>query len=168
MLLATITVAVNAPENGIAPMCKNGGTNGESHYVLTAGDGYILTPDNNSIYMWSYSNGSDAFQYPGPALCLTEGDAVTITLVNKLPVPTSFNVLGITGQSFMSGFPSDFLSGTASPGHGPWNQFVADQLSYITAPSRPLSVTESVVLPPTEGDNTRDRSTSFSGLQCSV
>jgi FtsP/CotA-like multicopper oxidase with cupredoxin domain len=86
-LVSTVPLphAANAADpnpDGLAPVCKTGGGNGDAHYVLTAHDGYILTPDGNSVYMWSYSNGSDAFQYPGPALCVSEGDTVTITLQN--------------------------------------------------------------------------------------
>jgi FtsP/CotA-like multicopper oxidase with cupredoxin domain len=95
--------AADPPEDGLAPVCKTSGGNGEAHYVLTAHDGYIITPDGNSLYMWSYSNGSGAFQYPGPALCVTEGDTVTITLQNQLPVPTSITVLGVDGVTFSGG-----------------------------------------------------------------
>jgi FtsP/CotA-like multicopper oxidase with cupredoxin domain len=58
-------------------------------FSLTARPGYILTPDGNSIFMWSYANGNDPFQYPGPNLCVNQGDKVTITLHNTLPVATS-------------------------------------------------------------------------------
>jgi FtsP/CotA-like multicopper oxidase with cupredoxin domain len=67
--------------------------------VLTAQAGHILTPDNNSIYMWSYSYGSAPFQYPGATLCVNESSTVpvTITLKNKLNVPTSIVFPGMTG-----------------------------------------------------------------------
>ncbi len=123
--LPTTAHADAGPTDGLAPMCKDSGynaTNGathDAHYVLTAKDGYILTPDLNSIYTWSYSDGSDAFQEPGPALCVTEGDTVTITLQNQLPVPTSINVLGITGMTFsgMDATPTGLtpFSGPATP-----------------------------------------------------
>jgi FtsP/CotA-like multicopper oxidase with cupredoxin domain len=102
--------AESANPDGLAPLCKSGGANGASNYVLTAHDGYIVTPDGNSIYMWGYSAGSDAFQYPGPALCVTEGDTVTIGLNNQLPVPTSLTFVGIKGVTF-SGVDAD---GTAN------------------------------------------------------
>jgi hypothetical protein len=66
-------------------------------FVLTAQDGYITTPDGNSIYMWGYANGSGAYQDPGPVLCVNEGDTVTITLRNTLPVATSLQFPGLTG-----------------------------------------------------------------------
>jgi len=102
--------------DGLAPVCKNGGATGQSNFVFTAHDGYILTPDGNSIYMWSYSNGSDAFQSPGPALCVTAGDNVTITLQNSLPVPTSLNVVGMTGTTFTGRDADGTPSGTAMSG----------------------------------------------------
>ena len=74
-------------------------------FVLTATDGYILTPDGNSIYMWSYANQNGAFQYPGPVLCVNQGDTVTVTLRNYLPVDTSIVFQGITGVT-ADGAPS--------------------------------------------------------------
>ncbi len=35
--------------------------------------------------MWGYSNGSDAFQHPGPVLCVNQGDTVTVILHNTRP-----------------------------------------------------------------------------------
>ncbi len=113
----------------LAPMCigdAGARAPSTSSFVLTAHDGYIITPDLNSIYMWSYSSGSDAFQYPGPALCVTQGDTVTVTLQNALRVPTSVNFIGVDGVTF-SGRDADGtvcscdgkagtpLSGPASP-----------------------------------------------------
>jgi FtsP/CotA-like multicopper oxidase with cupredoxin domain len=48
-------------------------------------------PDMNTMYMWSY--GSPAFQHPGPVLCVTEGDTVTITLNNALPYGLSTSIV---------------------------------------------------------------------------
>ena len=67
-----------------------------SSFVLTAMPGYITTPDGNSIFMWGYANGSGAFQYPGPILCVNEADNVTITLKNSLPVASSLVFPGLT------------------------------------------------------------------------
>jgi len=82
-------------------------------FVLTAQDGYITTPDGNSIYMWGYSNGSGAYQDPGPVLCVNEGDAVTITLRNTLPVATSIQFPGMTGV-LANGAPSQPQPASAS------------------------------------------------------
>lgn len=60
-------------------VCTSGPT-----FSLTSHDGNIGTPDGNVVYMWGLSSGSDPFQYPGPVLCVTEGDTVTVILNNTL------------------------------------------------------------------------------------
>jgi FtsP/CotA-like multicopper oxidase with cupredoxin domain len=82
-------------------------------FVLTAQDGYITTPDGNSIYMWGYASGSGAYQDPGPVLCVNEGDQVTITLKNTLPVATSIQFPGLTGV-LAEGAPTQPQAATAS------------------------------------------------------
>ncbi|MFT3894358.1 MAG: multicopper oxidase domain-containing protein [Anaerolineales bacterium] len=52
-------------------------------FFLTAQEGYIMLPDMNTMYMWSY--GGPSFQHPGPVLCVDQGDTVTVTLTNSLP-----------------------------------------------------------------------------------
>ena len=69
--------AQSSPATGI--VCSAGSPN----FSLTAQEGYIMMPDMNTMYMWSY--GSPAFQHPGPILCVNEGDTVTVTLTNSLP-----------------------------------------------------------------------------------
>jgi len=63
-------------------------TNGPS-FTLDAKTGYIILGDGNTMYMWSYAKGGQAFQYPGPVLCVNEGDTVTVVLHNTLPEATS-------------------------------------------------------------------------------
>ncbi len=72
-------------------------TDAHDTFSLTANDGYVSTPDSNSIYMWSYDDSSTGFQLPGPTLCVTSGDDVTVILHNKLPEPTSIVFPGQTG-----------------------------------------------------------------------
>jgi hypothetical protein len=74
-------------------MCTTSNT---ASFVLTASTGYISTPDGNSVFMWGYGSGNSGFQYPGPILCVNEGDNVTITLKNTLPVATSLMFPGLT------------------------------------------------------------------------
>jgi FtsP/CotA-like multicopper oxidase with cupredoxin domain len=76
--------AGSGPATGI--VCTQG-----PNFSLTAQSGYIQMSDMNSVYMWSYGVTGGSFQYPGPVLCVNEGDTVTITLVNNLPysLPTS-------------------------------------------------------------------------------
>jgi FtsP/CotA-like multicopper oxidase with cupredoxin domain len=71
-------------------------TSSSSSFVRTTQVGYITTPDGNSIYMWGYGLGNQAFQYPGPVLCVAEGDTVTVTLKNTLPLPSSLVFPGLT------------------------------------------------------------------------
>jgi hypothetical protein len=71
-------------------------TSASASFVLTAQIGYITTPDGNSMYMWGYGLGNQPFQYPGPILCVHEGDKVTITLKNTLTVPSSLVFPGLT------------------------------------------------------------------------
>jgi len=54
-------------------------------FNLDAKPGYIFTADGNTMFMWSYSVTNGAFQYPGPVLCVNQGDTVTVILHNSLP-----------------------------------------------------------------------------------
>jgi len=69
-------------------------TNPQQTFSLTAQDGYVSTPDGNSIYMWSYGNSARGFQLPGPTLCVTSGQPVTVILHNALPEATSILFTG--------------------------------------------------------------------------
>jgi FtsP/CotA-like multicopper oxidase with cupredoxin domain len=99
--------------------------------VLTAKAGHILTPDNNSIYMWSYSFGNEPFQYPGATLCVTEGAKVTITLKNTLNVSTSIVFPGMEGVLadgvLSTPVATDSLTTPAAPGGTVTYTFDADQ-----------------------------------------
>ncbi|OGV41178.1 MAG: hypothetical protein A2X46_07455 [Lentisphaerae bacterium GWF2_57_35] len=67
------------------------------NFTFTAKDGHINTSDGNSIYMWGYAQGSGpgaVMQYPGPTMIVNQGDVVTVTLYNELPVPTSLTFPG--------------------------------------------------------------------------
>jgi len=83
-----------APKNGM--VCTAGTVSGATHtFDLTTGTGDIQTPDGNTVFMWSYADTADpkaalrTFQYPGPNLCVTEGETVTVNLKNTLPEPSS-------------------------------------------------------------------------------
>ena len=68
-------------------------------FSLDAKPGYIQLPDSNTMYMWSYANASagGAFQYPGPVLCVNQGDTVTVVLHNSLPEDVSIMFPGQQG-----------------------------------------------------------------------
>ncbi|MEO6702574.1 MAG: multicopper oxidase domain-containing protein, partial [Jatrophihabitantaceae bacterium] len=72
-------------------------TDAHNAFSLTAAAGYVSTPDGNSIYMWSYGNSKRGFQLPGPTLCVTSGQAVTVVLHNSLPEATSIMFPGQSG-----------------------------------------------------------------------
>jgi FtsP/CotA-like multicopper oxidase with cupredoxin domain len=72
-------------------------TSATATFTLTATDGYISTPDGNAIYMWGYAGSSGSFQLPGPTLCVTAGDTVTIVLRNQLPERVSIMFPGQIG-----------------------------------------------------------------------
>jgi FtsP/CotA-like multicopper oxidase with cupredoxin domain len=74
----------DVPSSGI--VCT---TNPSATFTLTAKEGYASMTDGNIIYMWSYAEGNDDFQFPGPVLCVNEGDTVTIVLHNTLPEDVS-------------------------------------------------------------------------------
>lgn len=77
------------PRIGI--VCTTGTAGAADHPVfdLTTTTGYISLPDGNTAFMWGYSSGFDAFQHPGPVLCVNEGDTVTVILHNTLPEAAS-------------------------------------------------------------------------------
>lgn len=74
--------ALTNPAVGI--VCTYGPT-----FNLTAQPGYITLSDGNTMYMWSYSLTGGTFQYPGPVLCVNQGDTVTVILQNGLSEPSS-------------------------------------------------------------------------------
>ena len=77
-------------------VCTTGPAN--PTFALTADDGFASFPDGNSIYMWGFTATGD-YQYPGPNLCVNEGDTVTIVLTNNLPEPVSIMFPGQTLDS---------------------------------------------------------------------
>ena len=85
---------VAAADQPIGAVCD---TDPQQTFSLNAGDGYIATPDGNSIYMWSYSSSQRGFQLPGPTLCVTSGQPVTVVLHNALPEPVSIVFPGQLG-----------------------------------------------------------------------
>lgn len=85
-------------------ICENETTPGSGTYNgtidLTTLDGYISIPDGNTVYMWGFGFGTPGtaeYQHPGPTLCFTEGQAVTIVLHNTLPENASVIFPGQTG-----------------------------------------------------------------------
>ena len=66
------------------------GISGVTNFDFSAKAGEVSTPDGGSVHFWGYEDlagheGVGLPQYPGPTLILTQGQAVTITLVSELP-----------------------------------------------------------------------------------
>lgn len=81
-------------------------------FTLTAKDGYISTPDGNVLYMWGFSNGNGAYQYPGPILCVNQGDTVTVILNNSLKEDVSLVFPGLSSVMANGGPSQPVFSGT--------------------------------------------------------
>lgn len=111
-------------------------TSPNASFTLTAQTGYISTPDGNTIFMWSYSPDATSFQYPGPFLCVNQGDTVTVTLKNTLPEDVSIifpgqqDVLanGIPSQpQYLNGELTSFTNVAAKGGGTVTYSFVAKE-----------------------------------------
>src|SRR5246500_1704964 len=79
------------------------GTGTSVTFSLTAADAYLNQPDGEAVYSWGYgcasgfsptflpsaipapTGGCPTMQVPGPTLIVTEGQTVTVTLLNGLP-----------------------------------------------------------------------------------
>jgi FtsP/CotA-like multicopper oxidase with cupredoxin domain len=83
---AAAVAAAVGPRNGL--VCTTG-TSPNPTFTLTTQTGYIVLPDGNVVYMWGWSTGQNPFQHPSPALCVNQGDAVTVVVHNTLPEPIS-------------------------------------------------------------------------------
>ena len=108
-----LALSAGSPAAPVGVVCTNGPT-----FDLWATPGYVQTPDGNSILMWSYAPSADGFQEPGPTLCVTEDQIVTVTLHNALGDPaeeTSIVFPGQTNVSATGGTPGLFTR-NAAPG----------------------------------------------------
>jgi FtsP/CotA-like multicopper oxidase with cupredoxin domain len=83
-LQANTRPAVAQASHNVGMVCNTG-----PNFSLTTQTGYITLSDLNTMFMWGYSLAGQSFQYPGPVLCVNQGDTVTITLQNNLPTATS-------------------------------------------------------------------------------
>lgn len=118
----------HAAKTGVA--CS---TSPNATFTLESKDGYIQLPDGNTMYMWGYSEGGDAFQHPGPVLCVNQGETVTIILQNNLPEAVSIMFPGQENVQ-ANGAPAEpqgvgaaltSLTNVAAPGGSVTYSFVA-------------------------------------------
>ncbi|HWQ14414.1 MAG TPA: multicopper oxidase domain-containing protein [Roseiflexaceae bacterium] len=96
---------------GLSDLCTTGPT-----FNLKTASGYITTPDGNSLFMWGYATSAGAFQMPGPILCVTQGQTVTVNLTNNLPEPVSIIFPGQSGVTASGGAPGLFTREAAAGG----------------------------------------------------
>lgn len=125
-LAAALLAGAPAARAGIVGVDATGDTTPE--FQLTAGAGYVSTPDGASIYSWGYGVGG-AMQHPGPTLIVDQGSLVTVTLTNQLP-PAAGNVsIVFQGQdAAAAGGVAGVLTSEAPPG---------GTVSYTFTASRP-------------------------------
>jgi hypothetical protein len=118
---AVLALPLNPPPTGM--ICLNGPS-----FNLVATSGTINTPDGNSVFMWSYADSSGQFQYPGPVLCVNQGDTVTVNLTNNLPEPVSIIFPGQDSLVTASGGSAGlFTTEAAANGGGVSYTFVAGE-----------------------------------------
>jgi multicopper oxidase len=124
-----------APKSGI--VCTPGSVSGSTRtFDLVARSADVDTPDGNSILMWSYSvdpssdPGDDwpDSQYPGPVLCVSQGDTVVVNLRNKLPEPSSIVFPGQDAEVTATGGSPGLLTREAAAN---------DSVSYTFTASKP-------------------------------
>jgi len=122
---------IGTPKTGM--VCLNGKAgSGTRQFDLVADSGTVQTPDGNTVFMWSYAAdgaaGYPAFQSPGPVLCATQGEAVTIHLRNALPAATSIIFPGQdTPVTASGGAPGPLTTEAAASGGTVTYQFTASQ-----------------------------------------
>ena len=136
MLLAAmvaVTLLFTVPANAAAP-----GITGPT-FNLEAAPAYLNQPDGQAVYSWGYGcNGAptgylpagltkttfcNAMQVPGPTLIVTEGQSVTVNLLNSLPTAAGNTSILFPGfsvsTSCTAGTPSGqqgLLTCEATPG----------------------------------------------------
>ncbi|MEZ4656124.1 MAG: multicopper oxidase domain-containing protein [Caldilineaceae bacterium] len=92
---STNLATVHAAAVGSSGVLCSTSSSPNASFTFTASADYISMPDGNTIWTWSYSPSGGAFQFPGPVLCVNQGDTVTVVLHNSLPEATSIMFLGI-------------------------------------------------------------------------
>src|SRR6516165_10485279 len=102
-------------------------------FNLTAQPAFLNQPDGASVYSWGYGcNGAAAqpgfaptlpnqtcptMQVPGPTLIVTEGQTVTVNLINQLPTAAGNTSILFPGFNVtVTGGVAGLLTGEAAPG----------------------------------------------------
>lgn len=95
----------------VSEMCTTGPV-----FNLETATGHIDTPDGNSVFMWSYTASTPVdLEVPGPILCVTQGETVTVNLTNNnLPEPVSIVFPGQSDVTASGGSPGLFTREAAT------------------------------------------------------
>jgi len=123
-----LAVAAFASFAGVAHAAVPGITG--TSFGITAAAGYQTQPDGSYLYSWGYgcSAGSTPtfapfsgtcplMQIPGPTMIVTEGQTVSVTLTNGLPVPAGNTSMVFPGMSVTAtGGVQGMLAQEATPG----------------------------------------------------
>ncbi|MDP9239616.1 MAG: multicopper oxidase domain-containing protein [Actinomycetota bacterium] len=120
----------------IGMICTPGAVAGSTHtFNLRATSGYVQTPDGNSVFMWSFANvdapDSGHFQYPGPVLCVTQGQTVVVNLHNALSEPASVVFPGQQGVTASGGGAGLLTTEAASNGNVSYTFTAANPGTYL-------------------------------------
>jgi FtsP/CotA-like multicopper oxidase with cupredoxin domain len=150
-LFLALMVAVTlffAPAAFAATPGISAGTGAAVAFNLTAADGYLNQPDGEAVYSWGYgcatgfvptflpagitaSGGCPTMQVPAPTLIVTEGQTVTVTLLNGLPTAAGNTSILFPGFQLTSTCPNSvtnpqgLLACEAAPGQTVTYTFVA-------------------------------------------
>jgi len=105
--------AATPPAIGI--VCTEQPLDDSPTFDLETATGYISQPDGNSVFSWGYEVEGGSYQLPGPILCVTEGDHVTVNLTNTaLPEAASLSFPGQVGVAATGGCTGLFTQEASS------------------------------------------------------
>jgi FtsP/CotA-like multicopper oxidase with cupredoxin domain len=132
-LAATALVTLHGSAAQAAAPGISAGTGATASFALTAQQAYISQPDGQMVYSWGYGclnttglsflpatdipGSCGTMQIPGPTLIVTEGQTVTVTLLNGLPTAAGNTSILFPGfQVASSGGVAGLLTQEAAPG----------------------------------------------------
>ncbi|ADD44302.1 multicopper oxidase family protein [Stackebrandtia nassauensis] len=84
----------------------------DGHYAFTQRPRKVEIIPGTKTEIWGYDG-----QFPGPTLDLRRGEPVTVTVANKLDVPTSTHLHGGVTAADSDGFPTDLVVPKGHGGH---------------------------------------------------
>ena len=150
LLVATVLAfSLVAAAHAAVPGISAGPATAPVTFKLTAQDGYLNQPDGQAVYSWGYgcaagftptflpaaiaapAGGCPTMQVPAPTLIVTEGQQVTISLLNGLPTAAGNTSILFPGFQLTSTCPNNaanpqgLLACEAAPGQTVTYTFIA-------------------------------------------